>query len=113
MTPRISGTRPPRRAPVSSLQEYRQDGDYAPIETRAFWRWATFGTLSGVDAAEMLPEEEYRVLSKASSGGGFLVPTDVSEMIIAPARAASAVADRDLRVRARAPAGAERFRIAA
>jgi HK97 family phage major capsid protein len=50
------------------------------------------GGLEGADARDFMPEEEYRVLSKGASGGGFLVPTDVSEMIIAAARAASAVA---------------------
>jgi HK97 family phage major capsid protein len=48
--------------------------------------------MEGVHASDFMPEEEYRVLSKGASGGGFLVPTDVSEMIIAAARAASAVA---------------------
>jgi HK97 family phage major capsid protein len=83
--------RPPRRAPTSTLEEFRQDGDYAPIESRAFWRWAKT-SMEGVHASDFMPEEEYRVLSKGASGGGFLVPTDVSEMIIAAARAASAVA---------------------
>jgi HK97 family phage major capsid protein len=92
VTPRISG-HPLRRARArSSFEEWRSDGDYAAVETRAFWRYATLGALSEGDAAEMLPAEEYRVLSKATSGGGYLVPTDVAEMVIAAARAASAVA---------------------
>jgi HK97 family phage major capsid protein len=92
VTPRISGVRPPRRPPTSTLEEFRQDGDYAPIESRAFWRWTTHGALEeGAETASWLPEEEYRVLSKGASGGGFFVPTDLAESVFAAARAASAV----------------------
>ena len=46
----------------------------------------------GVDAKDMMLEEEQRVLSKAASGGGYLVPTDVGEMVTSAARAASMIA---------------------
>jgi hypothetical protein len=83
---------PPRTR--SSYQVFRQDPDDAIPEQRAFWRWATSPNLGrdGIAALELLPQEEQRVLSKASSGGGFLVPSDVSEMVTAAARAASSVA---------------------
>ena len=41
---------------------------------------------------EYLEEHEYRVLSKAASGGGFLVPEDVSDMVMSAARSASPIA---------------------
>ena len=44
------------------------------------------------EPSRSLPKEEWRVLSKAASGGGFLVPTDVEEKVTSAARAASAVA---------------------
>src|SRR5829696_3175220 len=66
----------------TSLNVFR-DGT-GSVEQKAFWRYVTA-------PAQILQNEE-RVLSKAASGGGFLVPTDVAEMIIAAARAASAVA---------------------
>jgi HK97 family phage major capsid protein len=61
-------------------------------EEHAFWEWAMAPPGVADNASDWLPEHEYRVLSKAASGGGFLVPTDVSEAITAAARAASAVA---------------------
>ena len=44
------------------------------------------------DPSQCLPEEEWRVLSRAAIGGGFLVPTNVEAMVTAAARAASSVA---------------------
>jgi HK97 family phage major capsid protein len=76
----------------SSLREWHEDGDKASVHSRAFWRWMETPQGFGDDGDEMLPEDEYRVLSKGASGGGFLVPTDVSDMVTAAARAASAVA---------------------
>lgn len=66
-------------------------------EEHAFWNWAMAPPGFADNARDWLPEHEYRVLSKAASGGGFLVPTDVSEPITAAARAASAVAQVALR----------------
>jgi HK97 family phage major capsid protein len=84
------------RGSRTSFQEFRaKEGDMA---TTAFWRWATApaweaGDMDALGQAHyLLPQEEFRVLSKAASGGGFLVPSDVEEMITAAARAASAVA---------------------
>jgi hypothetical protein len=48
-----------------------------------------------------LPEEEYRVLSKAASGEGFFVPDDVAEMVISAARAASVVSQLALDITTR------------
>jgi hypothetical protein len=48
-----------------------------------------------------LPEEEYRVLSKAASGGGFFVPDDVAEMVISAARGASVVSQLALDITTR------------
>lgn len=67
-------------------------------EEHAFWNWAMAPPGFADNARDWLPEHEYRVLSKAASGGGFLVPTDVSEPITAAARAASAVAQVALAV---------------
>jgi hypothetical protein len=90
MTPRVL---PAARRPKSpSLHLYRSPPlDSSPAEERAFWKWAASPAI-GVDAKDMMLEEEQRVLSKAASGGGFLVPTDVGEMITAAARAASMIA---------------------
>jgi HK97 family phage major capsid protein len=91
MAPRISPRFPPRGR--SSYEVFRDDPDAAIPVQRAFWRWATSPAGGGDgDPKELLPEDEYRVLSKAASGGGFLVPTDVAEAITAAARAESAVA---------------------
>src|SRR5215211_5476379 len=55
-----------------------------PLEQRAFWSYVT--------APAQIFQHEERVLSKAASGGGFLVPTDVADLVVAAARASSAVA---------------------
>ena len=76
----------------SSFREWREDGDRASIETRPFWRWFDApGFGENVDAATVLTPEEFRVLSKGASGGGFLVPTDLAESVHAAARAASPI----------------------
>jgi hypothetical protein len=92
MTPRVLTL--PKRATGPSFRLHRPE----PLRTmptefeqRAFWQWATSPPGFG-DSHQSLTEEEHRVLSKAASGGGFLVPTDVGKMITAAARAASAVA---------------------
>jgi HK97 family phage major capsid protein len=94
MTPRISPRNPPRH-PASSLEHFRQDGDYADVETRAFWNYIVSPDM-GRDPRELMLEEEQRVLSKAASGGGFLVPTDLAEQIVSAARAQSALAQLSL-----------------
>jgi HK97 family phage major capsid protein len=92
VTPRISPAFRVRRRPATSFEQFREDDLGMPLEQRAFWNWATApADLEGTDLSKMLPAEEYRVLSKGASGGGFLVPDDVSEMVVSAARAASVV----------------------
>src|SRR5215211_8347803 len=74
--------RPPLEQRRTSLDVFR-DGS-GPIEQRAFWGYVT--------APAQVVKHEERVLSKAASGGGFLVPTDVADLVVAAARASSAVA---------------------
>jgi HK97 family phage major capsid protein len=91
MTPRVV---PPRRnGGTSSFRQYRPrlSNLNTEFEGDAFWMWATSPAAPGGDAREILSEEEFRVLSKGASGGGFLVPTDTGDKITAAARAASAV----------------------
>jgi HK97 family phage major capsid protein len=93
MTPRVVPKASPPQ-PDSSFRLYRPR--VADVESdfqqEAFWRWASAPWMDGGDARESLAEDELRVLSKAASGGGFLVPTDLGDKITAAARAASAVA---------------------
>jgi HK97 family phage major capsid protein len=92
VTPRIS----PRRAAIqrsSPFEQFRRDGGYDSAEDRAFWTYATLPAMEdSFDAERAMLQEEYRVLSKAASGGGFLVPTDLAAKVIAATRAASTVA---------------------
>jgi HK97 family phage major capsid protein len=81
--------RMPRR--LSGYGAWRGDPYQVPLATRAFWNYLTVPNLGG-DPRELLVEEEQRVLSKGASGGGFLVPTDLGEMIVSSARAKSAIA---------------------
>jgi HK97 family phage major capsid protein len=86
-----------KRLKEPSLHLYRPPpATSTPDEERAFWKWATTPSLAGappgMHAQDLLLIEEQRVLSKAASGGGFLVPTDIGEMITAAARAASMIA---------------------
>jgi HK97 family phage major capsid protein len=88
VTPRIS----PRRG-VTSFQRFRAESHELSDEERAFWDYATLPPLENDFDAEMtMPKDEYRVLSKATSGGGFLVPTDLASKVTAASRAASTVA---------------------
>jgi len=95
MAPRIS----PRATlePRTSLQEFRAGS--APIESKAFWGLMTAPFQEGAFDPEMiLPHEEFRVLSKAASGGGYLVPGEVTDQIVANAVAQSAVAQLALTI---------------
>jgi HK97 family phage major capsid protein len=94
MAPRVA---PRPRAAIqrsSSFEEFRRDGGYDSLEDRAFWNLVTAPQqLEGEFEPELaLSHEEFRVLSKATSGGGFLVPTDLAAKVTAAARAASTVA---------------------
>jgi HK97 family phage major capsid protein len=92
MTPRVVGISR-RMTPPTSYEVFRHRPEDAPLENRAFWRWATTQVVDpDARAEDTLPEEEYRVLAKNSSGGAFLVPTDVEELIVGAARANSSVA---------------------
>jgi HK97 family phage major capsid protein len=82
--------RPKPHAAASSYETWRDDNFNADIETRAFWNYITDTT--GFDPRDTMSEAEYRVLSKGASGGGFLVPTDLAELIVSAARAQSALA---------------------
>jgi hypothetical protein len=75
VTPRISGVRPPRRPPTSTLEEFRQNGDFAKLQTRAFWRWTTSGALEpGADAAEFYPKTNTGCSARVLPGAGFSCP---------------------------------------
>jgi HK97 family phage major capsid protein len=89
VTPRISPRHPPRHE--SSFELFRHQRVNADIETRAFWNYMV-APATGIDPRELLTIEEQRVLSKGASGGGFLVPTDLAELIVSAARAQSALA---------------------
>src|SRR5436190_11938228 len=63
-----------------TMMEYR--GQNATVATpdlpdvrQAVYKWITEGK-------ESLDHEEYRVLSKAASGGGFFVPTDLADAVV-------------------------------
>jgi hypothetical protein len=96
MAPRISPRYPPREE--SSYGLWRERGDRAPLETRAFWNYLTAPGGMEVDPRELMVEEEQRILSKAASGGGFLVPTDLGDQIVSAARAQSPLARQALEI---------------
>jgi len=81
-----------RQPQASSYETWRENGFNADIETRAFWNCMTARDIGFGDPREQLTEPEQRVLSKAASGGGFLVPTDLADQIVSAARAQSALA---------------------
>lgn len=63
-----------------TLAEYRNQNNVVaqsdlPDVRLAVYKWITEGK-------ESLDSEEYRVLSKAASGGGFFVPTDLADAIV-------------------------------
>jgi HK97 family phage major capsid protein len=92
LSPRVASR--PNRPALPSFRRHRPPplrNLPTEFEQRLFWQLMTAPS-GAADPTRWLSEEEYRVLSKASSGGGFLVPTDVEEKVIAAARAASAVA---------------------
>jgi hypothetical protein len=62
MTPRYAVANPPRRAPASSLEEFRENGDYASLEARAFWRYMTQQVPEGVNPVELLDADEEETL---------------------------------------------------
>jgi HK97 family phage major capsid protein len=98
VTPRVVPD--PQNVGRPSFELYRpRQPTSTPHEQRAFWQWATLPAFwNGSDADLAMGESEYRVLSKAASGGGFLVPDDVGEAVTAAARAATPVAQIALEV---------------
>jgi HK97 family phage major capsid protein len=84
MAPRISPHYPPE--PLGAEQT---------IESKVFFKWAraqAYWSDEVDDGRASLEKEEYRVLSKGASGGGFFVPASVEESVTSAARAAGAVA---------------------
>jgi HK97 family phage major capsid protein len=91
MTPRYA-TRTPSRGAGTSFQKFKAESLELSAEEKAFWRYATMPQMEDRFEAERWLGDEYRVLSKATSGGGFLVPVDLAAKVTAASRAASAVA---------------------
>jgi HK97 family phage major capsid protein len=74
----------------TTFEEFR-DGK-ADTAAGAFWDYATYPGIWEGDPAEIQGAAEWRVLSKAASGGGFLVPTDLADMVVSAARSKSPIA---------------------
>jgi HK97 family phage major capsid protein len=77
------------RGSRASYDEYRSGKTTG--ESASFWKYMTAPALF-TEPEEILEDHEYRVLSKAASGGGFLVPEEVSSMVISAARSVSPIA---------------------
>jgi hypothetical protein len=91
VTPRVASRTPSRGG--TSFQRFRDESLELTDEEKAFWAYSTLPRMEGeFDAELMLSQGEYRVLSKGTSGGGFLVPTDLAAKVTAASRAASTVA---------------------
>jgi HK97 family phage major capsid protein len=91
VTPRYA-TRTPSRGAGTSFQRHRAESVELTPEDAAFWNYALLPQMEDRFEAERMLGDEYRVLSKATSGGGFLVPIDLAAKITAASRAASTVA---------------------
>jgi HK97 family phage major capsid protein len=78
------------RGVQTTLEEYR--AGKADAVANAFWDYATYPGIWEGDPAEIQADAEWRVLSKAASGGGFLVPTDLADMVVSAARSKSPIA---------------------
>jgi len=63
-----------------TLNEYRGQNAVVPQADMPDVRQAVYKWIS--QGKESLDHEEYRVLSKAASGGGFFVPTDLADAIV-------------------------------
>ena len=63
-----------------TLAEYRGQNAVVPTSDLPDVRLAVYKWI--VEGKESLDSEEYRVLSKAASGGGFFVPTDLADQIV-------------------------------
>jgi HK97 family phage major capsid protein len=88
----VSPRYPSRSRPAGGAAAWRQDGDRAPVEDRAFYGWLTAPSgFEPWDALARLSDVEQRVLSKGASGGGFMVPVGLADQTVAAARAAGAL----------------------
>jgi HK97 family phage major capsid protein len=65
---------------AKTLNEYRSQNAAVQVSDLPDVRLAIYKWM--VDGKESLDSEEYRVLSKAASGGGFFVPTDLADQIV-------------------------------
>jgi HK97 family phage major capsid protein len=63
-----------------TLQEFREGNRVKPVVDQPEVRMAVYNWI--VKGKEGMDVEEYRVLSKAASGGGFFVPTDMADSIV-------------------------------
>jgi hypothetical protein len=63
VTPRVAAPLM-RKHPASTLAEWRENGELAPIASRAFWRWATLAPTEGVDAMQLLPADERKLFEE-------------------------------------------------
>lgn len=78
------------RGVQTTFEEFR--AGKASAEAHAFWDYSTLPPIDGGYPDEILEQAEFRVLSKAASGGGFLVPTDLADMVVSAARSQSPIA---------------------
>ncbi len=80
-----------RRRESSSYSEFRSraaaGASFADSRDLSFWRYVTAPTELG------LPQVEHRVLSKATSSGGFLVPQDFDDQITSARRARNVIGE--------------------
>jgi HK97 family phage major capsid protein len=91
MTPRVASRAPSRGG--TSFQRFRDESLELSDEERAFWTYSTLPKMDDeFEAERWLGQDEYRALTKSTSGGGFMVPTDLAAKVIAASRAASTVA---------------------
>lgn len=63
-----------------TLAAYRESNGVARVQDSPEVRLAVYKWI--IQGKESLDHEEYRVLSKAASGGGFFVPTDLADQIV-------------------------------
>jgi HK97 family phage major capsid protein len=78
------------RGVETTFEEFR--AGRADQYNHGFWDYLTFPGIWEGDPAEVQQVAEWRVLSKGASGGGFLVPTDLADMVVSAARSRSPIA---------------------
>jgi HK97 family phage major capsid protein len=74
-----------------TFTEYRQANAPVPVQDTAEVRNAIYSML--VKGKENLEPDEYRAIGKATSGGGFLVPTDMAAEVVRSMRWMGSVGD--------------------